>query len=288
MRNTVFLYIILLLLTGPACKPGSDERGDPPGYDLSNPVKHFMPEILQEVSGITFKDGIRDTLYAQQDETGSVFILKTGEKKYRESRFAKDGDYEDITEMGGYFFLLRSDGRLYSLPAENLYAGVVPTIREWEDFLPKGEYEGLYAWKEKSELYALCKSCPVDKKKASLSIFVFSWVADSSLNVSRLITLSVDEITEKLGDKMKGGRFQPSALARHPLTGEWYILSSVNKLLVIANEDWKVKTVWPLTPSRFRQPEGIAFDNRGNMFISNEGDEVSSGNVLEFAYNLQQ
>ncbi|MCR6719600.1 MAG: SdiA-regulated domain-containing protein [Chitinophagaceae bacterium] len=87
--------------------------------------------------------------------------------------------------------------------------------------------------------------------------------------------------------KMKGKRFQPSALARHPVTGEWFILSSVNKLLVITDENWNVKSAWKLTPSRFRQPEGMAFDKDGNLFISNEGDEVTSGNVLEFKYNQQ-
>lgn len=284
MRNFLF-YIILLLPPGLACQSANEVTKNPPGYDLDNPVKHFMPDVLLEVSGITFKDGNRDSLYAQQDEIGSIFILKTGEKKYRETHVAKDGDFEDIAEMDEHFFLLRSDGRLYSMPAGDLNYRVTPTVKEWQDFLPKGEYEGMFADKEKRELLVLCKDCPVDKKNESLSIIVLDWKADSTLDFSRVITLKVDDIANKLEEKMKGKRFQPSALARHPLSGEWFILSSVNKLLVITDEEWKVKSAWKLPASRFRQPEGITFDKSGNLFISNEGDEVTSGNVLEFAYN---
>ncbi len=64
--------------------------------------------------------------------------------------------------------------------------------------------------------------------------------------------------------------FHPSALAQNPLTREWFVLSSVNKLLVITDENWKVKSVYPLDPSVFNQPEGIAFDQQQNLYISNE------------------
>ncbi|MCR6719599.1 MAG: hypothetical protein NVV59_04740 [Chitinophagaceae bacterium] len=171
MRNLIF-YIILLFPPGLACQSAGEAAGNPPGYDLTKPVKYFMPNILLEISGITFKDDNRDSLYAQQDELGSIFILKTGEKKYRESHVTKEGDFEDIAEMDEHFFLLRSDGRLYSVPAEELNYRVTPTVKEWQDFLPKGEYEGMFALKETRELYVLCKDCPVDKKiKVSALLF---------------------------------------------------------------------------------------------------------------------
>jgi uncharacterized protein YjiK len=68
------------------------------------------------------------------------------------------------------------------------------------------------------------------------------------------------------------------------LTREWYIISSVNKVLLVLNDQWKVKASYALDPVLFKQPEGLAFDRRGNMYISNEGGKGGDANVLLFAY----
>jgi DNA-binding beta-propeller fold protein YncE len=81
----------------------------------------------------------------------------------------------------------------------------------------------------------------------------------------------------------KKGKFQPSCIAKHPLTNEWYIISSASKALLILNEEWKVKDHYLLDPSIFRQPEGLAFDAKGNMYVSNEG-KLGKPNILLFSY----
>jgi uncharacterized protein YjiK len=78
-------------------------------------------------------------------------------------------------------------------------------------------------------------------------------------------------------------KFHLSCIARHPLTKEWYIVSSVNKVLLVLDNDWKVKEMYDLDPILFKQPEGLAFDPKGNMYISNEGAE-GNANILYFAY----
>ena len=80
---------------------------------------------------------------------------------------------------------------------------------------------------------------------------------------------------------MKNG-FRPSALAKNPLTKEWYIISAVNKLLVVTDENFKMKDSYALGGNLFNQPEGIAFDKEGNLYISNEGDDITQGNILKF------
>ncbi|MCH5717938.1 SdiA-regulated domain-containing protein [Niabella hibiscisoli] len=99
-------------------------------------------------------------------------------------------------------------------------------------------------------------------------------------------TINVGEIIEASGKKKVA--FEPSALARHPLTGEWYIVSSVNKMLAVINEQWQVKATYPLSRKLLAQPEGIAFDGTGNMYISSEGDELQAGRILKFAYKKPQ
>jgi len=46
---------------------------------------------------------------------------------------------------------------------------------------------------------------------------------------------------------------------------------------------WKLKKTYQLDPILFKQPEGLAFDSKGNMYISNEG-HGGNANVLLFNY----
>jgi hypothetical protein len=82
----------------------------------------------------------------------------------------------------------------------------------------------------------------------------------------------------ELGGKEE--KFKPSAAAIHPLTKELYIVSSVNKALVIADRNGKVRKVYRLDPGIFKQPEGITFSPAGDLFISNEAADVGAANIL--------
>jgi uncharacterized protein YjiK len=83
-------------------------------------------------------------------------------------------------------------------------------------------------------------------------------------------------------DKIK---FKPSGAAIHPLTGELYIISSVNKLLVVADRRGEVREVYRLDEGVFKQPEGIAFEPDGTMIVSNEAADHGVANLLIFPYN---
>lgn len=290
MINKLYLLLFSSIIVIVSCNNSkqADPVNNPPGYDLSKPEKYIMPDVLLEISGIAFRNDNSDTLYAQQDEEGKVYALVPGQKKNRETRFSKRGDYEDIAIANGYVFLLRSYGTIFSFPESELQADQASAVQEWKGLLPDGEFEGMYADTIRRLLYVLCKQCSQDKGTNLVSGYTLRWGADSILVRDSSFSISADFIFEKSGKKKgKKQRFEPSALARHPKTGDWFIVSSVNKLLVITNAQWAVQGVYALDPGRFRQPEGIAFDKDGNLFISNEGDELSNGNVLRFAYHLQ-
>jgi len=241
-----------------------------------------MPDVLHEISGIAFNKGKSDTIYAEQDEEGKLFHFKLGDKKMIVSKFGKPGDFEDVTICKDYVIMLRSDGVLFTFPLNEANNEKANHVQELDNLLPAGEFEGLSSDDTNGLVYVLCKHCSDDKTSKRTSGFIFTLEKDGSLKTSGNFEINVKDIEEKIGDGKIN--FHPSALAKNPFTKEWFILSSVNKLLVIADADWKVKTVVALNPSVFHQPEGIAFDNNRTLYISNERNSYSHGNILKFVY----
>ncbi|WP_460678238.1 SdiA-regulated domain-containing protein [Mucilaginibacter koreensis] len=278
---------IVLLLTACtlqwACVKGQKEVSyiSPPGYDLGKPKKFLMGDDLLEISGFVFNHGNTDTVYAEQDEDGRIYRFKLGEKSVKDTRFAKHGDYEDIAILNRQVFVLKSNGAIYNFPLDSVVHERLENVREFKHLLPEGEYEGMYGDSVTQKLYVLCKNCSTDKTSKSNSGYMLKLGTDGTLQPAGNFEIKVKQI-DKLANEEDKIKFRPSALARHPLNEQWYILSSVNNLLVVADKNWKVTDVYHLNPQVFLQPEGMAFDKIGNLYISNEGDEISSGNLLMF------
>ena len=274
----ILIFSVLSIL---ACKPPKNKFTSPLGYDLNKPDKFNMPESLLEISGIAFYHDKSDTVYSIQDEDGRVFRQAWDKKKQKHTVFGKKDDYEDLAILNETVMVLNSDGSLYVFPFKEMQQEQVKDVKIFKNILPKGEYESIYADKQTNQVYMLCKNCKDDKKGQSMSGSIFTYdpaknelisSGSFSMDLSKLIT---DEQILKTGLKA-------SALTRDPHTGEWYILSSVNKLLLVVTPDWKVKSVHRLNSSIFNQPEGLAFDDQMNLYISNEGDELTEGNILKF------
>src|SRR5688572_24285760 len=134
--HQLLLYTTLVFLL--SCNDKQDTFKSPPGYDLDKPEKFIMPDALLEISGITFNN---DSLYAVQDEEGKLFYLQTGDKKTGSSKFGKKGDYEDLAIVNGQVIILRSDGTLFSFPFAETRLEETTATKEWNDLVPKGEYE---------------------------------------------------------------------------------------------------------------------------------------------------
>lgn len=279
--NTLHLLVLASIVFLLACKPGTKAaiQQQPLGYDLNAGEKFNMPESLLEISGIAFNNYDTASVYAIQDEEGRLFSLDWGIKKAQSVKFGPRGDYEDLAILNGYVYVLKSSGDLYSFPLNTDNGDISSTVQTWDDFLPKGEYESLYADVEEQMLYVLTKSAG-KKKRNTLGFKIKVDKNTKDLGTITEFTLDQDAV-QGLGYKIKSG-LRVSALSRHPKTKEWYILSSAEKLLVIASPDWQIKAVYDLDASTFNQPEGIAFDKDLNLYISNEGDEITNGNILKF------
>ncbi|MEO6314605.1 MAG: SdiA-regulated domain-containing protein [Chitinophagaceae bacterium] len=285
MKNLPVL--ILFFFAGATLAACSQPSGKTvlPGYNLEKPTIFKMPPVLDEISGITFANGNPDTVYAEQDEEGRIFYFHPGDATPKHMKFGTNGDYEDIAICNGHMFVLNSNGKIISFPVASIGQEEVAGS-EQNDLLDKGEYEAMYADETTHTLYVLCKSCNDDKGEQSVSGFIFSVAADGTL--ARTGQFAVEENTADNAEKEgKKGRkkLRPSALAKHPVTHEWYILSNVNKLLVVTDEHWKVLNTYPLGPALFNQPEGIVFDKSGNLYISNEIGTAGDATILKFLYH---
>ncbi|KEQ30669.1 hypothetical protein N180_05480 [Pedobacter antarcticus 4BY] len=281
LSNKIYLLPVFLVLIFFACKSSRPDFTSPAGYDFKKPEKFIMPDNLLEISGIAFYKDKSDTIYSIQDEDGRLFRQAWGKKKQLHTTFGKKGDYEDLAILKETVLVLNSNGEITAFPFSQATTQKVQRPKIFKKILPKGEYESIYASQQTGQVFLICKNCKEDKKHGELSGSIFTFdQAKQELIPSGEINMDLSALISS-GQILKTG-LKTSALARDEHTGEWYILSSVNKLLVIASPDWKIKSTHRLNSSTFNQPEGIAFDKERNLYISNEGDELSSGNILKF------
>ena len=77
-------------------------------------------------------------------------------------------------------------------------------------------------------------------------------------------------------------KFKPSAIAIHP-DGNIYVLSSFSKTLLVLSPDGFILNKVVLDEALFRQPEGITFNTKGDLFISNEKNK-GAPTLLRFNY----
>ncbi len=291
MRRNLYRYSCLALLCFTmACaqphkknddKSAEQKDNHPPHYNLNHPQVFAMPESLNEISGIAFLNGNADTVYAEQDEDGKLFRIALKSNDVIETKWGKKGDYEDVQLCNGFVVMLRSNGVLFTFSLQQTNDTKEATVKEYNKILPRGEYEGLYADNATNKLYVLCKHCN-EKKSVSNSGYIFSVTNTGDVLPAGHFAIDVKAIIAKEHDNRMN--FEPSALAKNEATGEWFILSSVNKLLVIADNSWVIKAVYPLRSTLYNQPEGIAFDKDNNLFISNEKGRNENATILKIMY----
>lgn len=278
------LMIGLSLMAFSACSQTEKKFDSPAGYDFNNPVVYKMPEELMEISGIAFAPGTNDTMYAIQDEDGKLFYWKNGKPEIlSHAKFGKHGDFEDVAITNIYAFILKSDGTLLQFPRAEIAAGTISNVKEWAGLVPAGEYESLYADNEQKELYILCKTCAADKSSGTLSGYILGISDDGTIGLKSNFMINTGDLGQQ--KKKQKARVHPSAMAFNKKNQEWYLLSSINKKLIIADRSWNVKQAISLNSSLFPQPEGISFDSDNNLYISNEAGNSSAGTVLKFVLN---
>lgn len=303
-KNHFYSFGLLVLLIYstfiPKCGAPLAKKTEFP-YHVSEPAeKYTLKHSLAEVSGLSFVSDKEVALI--EDENGSIFFFDLEKSTItRKISFAKDGDYEDLKIKGDTAYIIRSDGRLFELLK---FKGASFDIVENKYSTGLGKdnnTEGLCYDDQRKLLLIACKGRPGrkgDDKKYKNKKAIYSFNPETKLlSDTPLFLIDINEVETlaygkrqnviekfmRFYRKTKKTSFEPSGLSIHPLTHELYVISSVGNLLVVIDTAGKITHVVKLPPSVFKQPEGITFDQQGNMYISNEGRK-GKGNILKFLY----
>ena len=248
----------------------------PDGYDFSKPWLLKLPIELDEISGIVYYP--RDTsVFAINDEFGWLYkIHLLGKHDIRKWKFSDGGDYEDLVMIDTIFYALQSNGNIQAFT----FGGQSTLLKADSQFPDKrNEFEILYYDSVLRKLSLICKDCDADKKK-SLTKYYYDPASKSYEDTTQ--SIDVQKIAIMMGEKNL--KFKPSAAAIHPVTGELYIISAVNDLLVITDLQGNPKISYQIDGKLFKQPEGIAFTPAGDLLISNEAADKGVANILLFKY----
>jgi uncharacterized protein YjiK len=256
-----------------------------------------MPASLEEISGISWTG--KGTLACIQDEDGIVYCYSLeDEKVISEVKFGKDGDYEDIAIVKNTAYVLKSNGHIFRI--KNFKKDEIKVKRYKTLLSKKNDAEGMVYNSSQNRLLIACKGSPSIEKgnpyEGYRAVYAFDLETKQLLEepVYLIDLRKVDgyrdqgkftqfssKLAKILGITDPYGNFRPSGMAIHPLTDEFYVISSVGKLLIVLDKEGYILGVQALNPNLFRQPEGICFSPDGDLYISNEG-RGGKGYVLKF------
>ena len=239
-------------------------------YDLENEDPFFVkiPDELKEISGITFTDD--DRLFAHGDEDGDIFQLnpETGEiiKRFSlGSMLVVNGDFEDIAYVNDKYYLLESKGKLYEFKEGT--NGSFIDYKTYKTFLnSSNDVEGLCFDSGTNSLLLACKGSPgegYDKQKA---VYSFS-LSTMTLNETPRFLIDLKSIKKNTTEN----EFSPSGIARHPISGSFFIIAAKGNTIIELSKDGTLLTQKDLSEKVHKQAEGIAFMKDGTLYISNEG-----------------
>ena len=249
----------------------------PEGYNMKTAIQFKLPLELDEISGVAY-NAADSSVFAINDEKGWLYKIKRGQG-IKTWPFSKGADFEDVVLLDSVFYVLQSNGNIIrlSFDAQNQTA-----VQQYyfDQGGSKNEFEILYYDSTKQKLILICKDCESDKKK---SLTTFSFDPHTGKYGGSAFTINVSAIAAAVGEEKI--KFKPSAASINPSNGLLYIISAINKLLVVTDVNGNFKNAYKIDPGIFKQPEGITFTPSGGMIISNEAADVGVADILYFSYH---
>jgi hypothetical protein len=216
---------------------------------------------------------------AINDEVGWLYkIYLKEDPDIQKWKYSNGADFEDLVLVDSTFYVLESNGNIIR------FKYIRPDSVDTKEFIfpapGKNEFEILYRDINARRLILLCKDCEIDNKN-SLTAFAFD-LDSMAYSSAPAFVIDIKKIEDLLDEKKL--KFKPSAAAIHPSTKELYIISSINKVLVVANMNGVPRKVYKINPKLYKQPEGLTFTSKGDMLVSNESADIGAANILFFKY----
>ena len=245
--------------------------------------KWSMPKELTEISGLSYKD--EKQFACVQDEVGKIFIYNIATSSVeKQISFGAAGDYEGLAVVDKTIWVLRTDGKLFEV--SDLDAAK-PTVKEYSTHLTiKQDPEGLCYDKKNNRLLIAIKGIEPGTEDYK-GIYSFDL---ASKKMDQQPAFKIDLLDKVFGNngsgKKKKGSINPSGIVIHPINGDIYIVDGRNQQLLVIDGSGKIKKLYPLSSKDFSQPEGIAFNSAGDLFIANEGTN-QPGNILQVKIDQQ-
>lgn len=290
MHTLAFALSLLILNSctaqGPALHTAPPKKTNATSfpYDIQSPTLtiHLATPELKELSGLgpTDSTGI---LLAIADERGEVFFIdeNNGGNVVKRILFREKGDFEGVEMVGTSIWAVKSDGDLFELWN---WEKQPPTVDLYKTPLKKtDDIEGLAYDPKRNALLLASKSDPQNFNARMLYAFNLT---EKKLLPEPVYFIHPQEVNDLVpySEQEKRDAFSPSGVAIHPLNGDIYIISTALKRLVVLDyEKGHIKHAMRLDKQLMPQPEGISFDQAGNLYIGSEG-KGNDGLLLRFDF----
>jgi len=140
------------------------------------------------------------------------------------------------------------------------------------------EPEGLCHDAKENRLLIACRGSPINGG-TERKIFSFGIQAGKRAN-SPLFTIDCRDFLDGGGDT-----FNPSGIAIHPKSNDIYLIGTKGvNIIVCYGLDGGFKSAERLDRDRFKQPEGIAFSESGELIVSSEGKKGKKARIFLFPF----
>ena len=298
MKKLLFLFITLdLLFSGLVLADTTEVFIYRYFTGTDKPKSLKLSKKLNEISGLaTTSDG---RLFAHDDEYGTLYHLdidnaKIVKKFFIGKRKPKKGDFEGLSIVDKYFYLVTSKGRIFQFSEGDDDKGVdYKEIKTW--LTEKYNVEGLCFDPVTNSLLLVCKGFAGEDFEYMRAVYEFS-LDSLVLNTYPRFLLSIPEIIQRTPNSfnrklaeffllLDPKTFAPSGIERHPQTGNFFILSAQSRMVIELNPLGKILGIVELKASRHSQPEGITFLSDNTLIIS---DEAVDGRARLTFYPLKK